>query len=169
MEALINTIRGIDSGTLALVVVVLTALVVIQLILSIVQLCRVGKMKKRLDRFTTGADGKSLEKDIVSLYEDNKFLRTASNENKKNIRTLYRKLESAYQKMGLVKYDAFNQMGGQLSFCLVLLDENNNGFLINSVHSTEGCYSYTKEIRGGECAISLGNEEEEALKNALNG
>ena len=44
-------------------------------------------------------------------------------------------MESAYQKMGLVKYDAFNQMGGQLSFSLALLDENNNGFIINSVHS----------------------------------
>ena len=76
-------------------------------------------------------------------------------------------MESAYQKMGLVKYDAFHQMGGQLSFCLALLDENNNGFIINSVHSTEGCYSYTKEIRLGESEISLGKEEAEALAIAI--
>ena len=76
-------------------------------------------------------------------------------------------VESAYQKMGLVKYDAFNQMGGQLSFSLVLLDENNNGFIINSVHSSEGCYSYTKEIKLGQCAIDLGAEEAEALSIAM--
>ena len=76
-------------------------------------------------------------------------------------------MESAYQKMGLVKYDAFNQMGGQLSFCLAMLDENNNGFILNSVHSTEGCYSYTKEIKKGECAIDLGKEETEALALAI--
>ena len=69
--------------------------------------------------------------------------------------------------MGLVKYDAFNQMGGQLSFSLALLDENNNGFIINSVHSTEGCYSYTKEIKNGSCSISLGKDEEEALSIAM--
>ena len=69
--------------------------------------------------------------------------------------------------MGIVKYDAFNQMGGQLSFSLALLDENNNGFIINSVHSTEGCYSYTKEIKNGESSISLGKEEEEALATAI--
>ena len=69
--------------------------------------------------------------------------------------------------MGLVKYEAFNQMGGQLSFSLALLDENNNGFIINSVHSTEGCYSYTKEIKNGSCSISLGKEEEEALSIAM--
>ena len=84
-----------------------------------------------------------------------------------NIPTFNRNMESAFQKMGLVKYDAFNQMGGQLSFCLALLDENNNGFIINSVHSTEGCYSYTKEIKGGESSISLGKEEEEALSMAM--
>ena len=83
------------------------------------------------------------------------------------IRTLYKNMESAYQKMGLVKYDAFSQMGGQLSFSLALLDENNNGFIINSVHSSEGCYSYTKEIKLGQCAIDLGAEEAEALAMAM--
>ena len=80
-----------------------------------------------------------------------KFLKANTEKNKKDIRTLYKNMESAYQKMGLVKYDAFNQMGGQLSFSLALLDENNNGFIINSVHSSEGCYSYTKEIKLGQC------------------
>ena len=55
-----------------------------------------------------------------------------------------------YDTVGIIKYDAFQQMGGKLSFSLALLDENNNGFIINSVHSTEGCYSYTKEIKNGE-------------------
>ena len=58
-------------------------------------------------------------------------------------------------------------MGGQLSFCLALLDENNNGFILNSVHRTEGCYSYTKQIENGLCKISLGQEEEQALEMAM--
>lgn len=58
-------------------------------------------------------------------------------------------------------------MGGKLSFCLALLDENNNGFILNSVHSTEGCYSYTKEIKNGNCNISLGEEEKKALDMAM--
>lgn len=58
-------------------------------------------------------------------------------------------------------------MGGKLSFSLALLDENNNGFILNSVHSTEGCYTYTKEIKNGECAISLGEEEQQALDMAI--
>ena len=77
------------------------------------------------------------------------------------------KFESTFQKIGIIKYDAFNQMGGKLSFCLALLDENNNGFILNSVHSTEGCYSYTKSIEKGECKISLGEEELKALNMAM--
>ncbi|MDE6994874.1 MAG: DUF4446 family protein, partial [Lachnospiraceae bacterium] len=80
---------------------------------------------------------------------------------------LYKRLASTFQKVGIVKYDAFNQMGGQLSFSLALLDENNSGFILNCVHSTEGCYSYTKEIRNGSCDISLGEEEREALNIAM--
>ena len=142
-------------------------ILLITLILLIVQIRKTSKLKKRLDKFLLGKDGMSLENDIISLFEDNKFLKASTEKNKKDIRTLYKNMESAFQKMGLVKYDAFNQMGGQLSFCLALLDENNNGFIINSVHSTEGCYSYTKEIKQGESSIPLGKEEEEALSIAM--
>ena len=156
-----------DLGYLLAAVAVLSVLILILLILLIVQMIKVGKLRKRLDKFVLGKDGESLEEDIASLYEDNKLLKTNAEENKKDIRTLYKKLESAYQKRGLIKYDAFSQMGGQLSFSLALLDENNNGFVLNSVHSVEGCYSYTKEIKNGECSIELGKEEAEALAIAM--
>ena len=87
--------------------------------------------------------------------------------NKKDIRQLYKQLAKAFQKVGIVKYDAYQQMGGLLSFSIALLDEDNNGLIINSVHSTEGCYTYTKEIHRGECSIELSNEEKVALDQAM--
>lgn len=114
-----------------------------------------------------GKDAKSLEMDIIGLYEDNKFIKTSVEKNKRDIRDLYKKLESTFQKIGIVRYDAFQEMGGRLSFSLVLLDENDNGFVLNSVHSTEGCYSYTKEIKNGQCDITLGEEEKQALDIAM--
>ena len=150
-----------DLGYLLVGMGAVILLLIIFLILLIVQIRKTSKLKKRLDKFLSGKDGASLEKDIAGLYEDNKFLKANTEKNKKDIRTLYKNMESAYQKMGLVKYDAFNQMGGQLSFSLALLDEN------NSVHSSEGCYSYTKEIKLGQCAIDLGAEEAEALAMAM--
>lgn len=156
-----------DIGYLLIIATVLAILVLVLIILTIVQISKTSKLKKRLDKFMLGKDGRSLEQDLIGLCEDNKFLRNNVDKNKKDIKDLYKRMESTFQKMGLVKYDAFNQMGGQLSFCLALLDENNNGFIINSVHSTEGCYFYTKDIRNGECSLSLGTEESEALGIAM--
>lgn len=160
-------LAGLDLGYLVIGMGVVIVLLLIVLILLIVQIKKTGKLTKRLNKFTTGKDGKSLEQGIASLFEDTHFLKNQVDTNRKDIRTLFKNMESTYQKMGLVKYDAFNQMGGQLSFCLAMLDENNNGFILNSVHSTEGCYSYTKEIKKGECAIDLGKEETEALTMAI--
>ena len=154
---------SLDLGYFAAGVVVLALFVIILLILLIVQIRKANKLKKRLDKFLLRKEGTSLEDDIAELYEDNKFLKNNTEKNREDIRTLFKRMESAFQKMGLVRYDEFNQMGGQLSYSLVLLDENNNGFIINSVHSTEGCYSYSKEIRSGDNNITLSAEEEEAL------
>lgn len=158
---------GLDAGYLVIGLGAVIVILLIIIILLIVQISKAGKLKKRLDKFTMGKNGESLEKDIAALFEDNHFLKNNVDKNRKDIRTLFKNMESAYQKMGLIKYDAFNQMGGQLSFCLAMLDENNNGFILNSVHSTEGCYSYTKEIKGGESALSLGKEEADALALAM--
>ncbi len=116
-----------------------------------------------------GKDGNSLEKDIMTLYEDNQFIKSSIDTNRENIKKLFTRQESAFQKMGLIKYDAFKEMGGKMSFALALLDENDNGFLINSVHSSDGCYSYTKRIKGGESELALSKEEQVAVERAVSG
>ena len=68
-------------------------------------------------------------------------------------------MKTHYQKVGIVKYDAFHEMGGELSFALTMLDENNNGWIFNAMHSREGCYTYIKEVVNGESYIELSSEE----------
>lgn len=160
---------GIGLGNLDMGIVICAMLIVlfVLLVISIVNICSINKMSKIYKKFMQGKSAKSLEQEIVSLFEDNKFIKNAIEKDKKDIRILYKNFQSAFQKLGVVKYDAFNQMGGQMSFCIALLDENNNGFILNSVHSAEGCYSYTKEIKNGESEILLGNEEKKALNIAI--
>lgn len=155
---------GMDLTYLFIGLAVVTLLL---LIMVIVLMVKFGRLSKRYNKFMGGRNAKSLEKDIVGLYEDNKLIKASMEKNRKDIENLYRKFEGAFQKIGIVKYDAFNQMGGQLSFSLALLDENDNGFILNSVHSAEGCYSYTKEVKAGLCDIALGDEEKKALDMAM--
>ena len=158
---------GLSNIDIGYVLIAMFVLVLLTVIPSIVCIVQVSKMKKRINRFMKGATAGSLESDIVAIKEDNDFLNVANEQNKKDIRKIYRNLELTYQKIGLVKYDAFKEMGGKLSFSLALLNDKNDGFILNSVHSSDGCYSYTKEIKNGVCAISLGQEEEQALQMAI--
>ena len=158
---------GIGSFDLTYLFIAAYALILILIIIIVVQTIKIGKLSKRYKAFMSGKNAKSLEKDIEGIFEDNKFIKASVEKNRKDIQALYRKFEGAFQKVGIVKYDAFSQMGGQLSFSLALLDENDNGFILNSVHSAEGCYSYTKEIKTGICEISLGDEEKKALDIAM--
>lgn len=158
---------GLGNIDIAYIFIALLAMILILFIIVIVLMVRMSKLNKRLSRFMKGKDAQSLEKDIVDLHEDNKFLKNMVDSNKKDIRQLYKQLAKAFQKIGIVKYDAYQQMGGLLSFSLALLDEDNNGLILNSVHSSEGCYTYTKEIRRGECSIELSNEEKVALDQAM--
>ena len=158
---------GIGGFDLTYLFIAAYALILILIITVIVQAVKIGRLSKRYKKFMSGKNAKSLENDIMGIFEDNKFLKTSTEKNRKDIQALYRNFEGAFQKVGIVKYDAFNQMGGQLSFSLALLDENYNGFILNCVHSTEGCYSYTKEIKKGICQISLGDEEKKALDIAM--
>ena len=114
-----------------------------------------------------GQDGRSLEQIIQDTYEKYDDVSKKVESNAANIERIIENMKLTYQKMGVVKYDAFNEMGGKLSFSLALLDKENNGFIINSMHSREGCYTYIKEIVKGESYIVLADEEREALNEAL--
>lgn len=167
MNSQILNYIGLGNVDIGYIFIGIIILIFILMILVIIQIVNTSKLKKKYTKFMQGKDAKSLELDMIGLYEDNKFLKVSIEKNKGDITELYKKFESAFQKIGLVKYDAFREMGGQLSFSLVLLNENNSGFILNSVHSTEGCYSYTKEITNGECNITLAEEEKQALNIAM--
>ena len=157
---------SVDIGYLLLTLLIINVILLILIILAFLQ---INKFTKKYKKFMQGKNASSLEKDIMSLYEDNTFIKANVEKNKKDIAELFEKHKTTFQKMGLVKYDAFKEMGGKLSFTLALLDENNNGVLLNSVHSSDGCYSYTKRIKNGDSAITLSNEEKVAVERAMQG
>lgn len=127
------------------------------------------KLSRKYDRFIRGRDAESLEDVIMKRLDDIDMLIKNDQDKENKIKYILENLKVTIQKVGIVKYDAFNEMGGKLSFALVMLDKNNTGYVINAMHSREGCYTYIKEIIKGESYIPLGTEEKEALKQALEG
>lgn len=157
-------LRSLDIGYILLGLLII---VIILIILMFVQRSKISTLNKKYEKFMQGKDAKSLEKSIVNLYDSNQILREQTEKNRKEIRELSKVQKNAFQKFGLVKYDAFRQMGGELSFCLVMLNDRDTGYIINTVHSADGSYTYTKEIRNGQCKLALGDEETKALQIAL--
>ncbi|NLG05721.1 MAG: DUF4446 family protein [Clostridia bacterium] len=155
---------GIDPGVLFIILLVLFIIVLVMLITLLV---KYNRLQEAYTNFMQGKKAKSLEQQIENLFNDIEFLRNSTEKNRKDIIRLIDNLRDTYQRVGVVKYDAFKEMGGKLSFSVALLNDRRNGFILNSVHSSEGCYVYVKEINRGESAISLGEEEEKALLQAL--
>lgn len=160
---MITELLGFDSDY---IIIALVAITFILLILYIVNIVQMANLKKRYKIFMSGKNARNLEKTLIERLDQVDGLLAANAENEKNIKQLFANMKFTFQKVGLVKYDAFNEMGGKLSFSLALLNETNNGFVMNAVHSREGCYTYVKEIIDGNSVIMLSEEEKEALEMA---
>lgn len=135
----------------------------------IILLIKQRKLNKKYKKFMTGANGENLEGQILARFSEIDQLKVDTKFLSDELTKVNENLLLTYQKVGVVKYDAFKEMGGKLSFVLALLDKNNNGVLLNSVHSSrEGCYTYLKEIIKGESFLELSEDEKKALTQALN-
>ena len=75
--------------------------------------------------------------------------------------------KAGFCKFAITKFDAFDSMGGKLSYSLCLLDDNNNGFILTSMHNSDGCYSYLKEVINGKPFIKLSENEKIVLDEAI--
>ena len=155
-----------DPGVLFLIQFIL---IIVLTIIVVMLLSKYNAIRSAYEMFMKGKKAESLEEEISQVFDDIARLKVAVDRNSSNINNLIVNLKDSYQRVGIVKYDAFKEMGGKLSFSIALLNDNATGFILNSVHSSDGCYVYTKEIIEGDCTISLGEEEKKALMLALEG
>ena len=153
------------SGILLLSLLILVIILLVCIFNLSLGLSRLNKKYKILMK---GKDGQSLEKLFKRKFDMIEKLASNGEINSENIQKIEKLYNSSLHKYGIVKYDAFEDMGGKLSFVLALLDKDNTGFLLNAIHSRENCFLYIKEIVNGESYIMLSEEEIEALKRAVN-
>ncbi|MBR1470328.1 MAG: DUF4446 family protein [Lachnospiraceae bacterium] len=163
---LLNSI-GLGGLDIAWFLLVILILMLVFIVLLLIEHKKYRALKQRYEKFMGGRDALSLEEKTQELIRDVERLKKESRAYANDIDLLFSKHESAIQKVGLYRYDAFREMGGKLSFCLVLLDEKDNGVLLDSVYSTNGCYAYTKQITQGKSDVDMSEEEKKALKQVL--
>jgi hypothetical protein len=136
-------------------------------ILLVVLIRKQDRLRARMDYFMRGAKREPLEESLRHMVDDNQMmkqqLRTAGTE----LGRLRAEMQTSYRKTGVVKYNAFPGMAGKMSSSVALLNNENNGVVITSIHGQDGCYTYIKEIMNGKSINPLTKEDEEALKTAI--
>ena len=165
MESSIFDAIGIDPG---IIIIFVLGVLLIGLIYMIKISMKMSRFMKKYKMFMRGMDGASLERAFAARFNQMDILEENSRNHMEEIRKIKEVQNITLNKVAIVKYDAFKEMGGKLSFALAMLDKENNGFVMNAIHSSDGCYTYVKEIVKGESYVVLGEEEKEALRQAVN-
>lgn len=155
---------GIDTGIVLILVILIQILIILYMLKISIKMSR---FLSKYKMFMRGKDAMSLEKAFEKRFEDVDSLTEAVKYQSDEIYKIKEIQKMTLNKTAIVKYDAFKDVGGKLSFALAMLDKENNGFVMNAIHSREGCYTYIKEIVKGESYIVLGEEEKEALRQAV--
>lgn len=137
------------------------------LIIILYQGSKISKLTKKYDTFMEGSDGKSLEEKLLTNAKELQTIRLKQEQQDFDILDISDRVDGAFSKMGVVKYDAFTGLGGKLSFAITVLNEKKDGYIINCMQSDHGSYVYAKEITHGKSNIDLSPEEEESLNKAL--
>ena len=150
---------GIDPG----IIIILLMIITIVLIGMVVYLYKVIKrLEAKYHLFMKGEDGRSLEKGFMRKFNQIEKMSDIQDSQADEM-----KMIEAVQNRSLIKYyDAFEDVGGKLSFALALLDNTDTGFVLNAIHSKENCFLYIKEVMNGESYIILSDEEIHALRQA---
>ena len=156
---------GIDPG---IILIILLILVVILLICLISMNLRIQRLEHKYKIFMKGKDAKSLEMTFARKMAQIDKLSELTDRYMEDSRQIRKSMSHIYSKYGVEKYDAFDDVGGKLSFALAMLDSNNSGLVLNAVHSRDNCFLYMKEIVKGESFVMLSQEEVEALRKAVN-
>ena len=141
---------------------------IILFMLVIISYARISKMNKNNKEFMQKlGTGKDIGEDLNNYMERIIELEQALSETHSYCKQLENKMKDCIQKIGVVRYNAYNDAGNDLSFAAALLDEKNNGIVFNGIYSREMSNIYAKPIIDGKCEYNITKEENEALNKAI--
>jgi len=153
-----------DALVIAALVVALLALV-----LAGVALLRLGRIRKDLVLLSADGDEPSFVEAVARKTEEVRGLRTEVDDLTALLARTRTELADALRHVSVVRYDAFGDMGGRLSFSAAMLDDGGDGLVLTAIHGRSETRSYIKGVKGGSSEASLSPEEQQAVTYALKG
>ncbi|HQD39214.1 MAG: DUF4446 family protein [Firmicutes bacterium] len=151
---------------LALVTLGIIGLLLLALIIFIVNNIKLQRLMSRYRILMKGTDGKNLEELIEQSLQELEEVKGEQRQINEILNTLTSWGQSSLQSVGMVRFDAFSNTGGEQSFSLAVADRLGNGFILTNLHGRDEAYFYAKPLERWLSRYALSAEEEEALKIA---
>lgn len=162
MNDIIDTI-GIEN-----LIFILAGICIFLFILLMVAFAQIANLNKRYKNFMKKiGNGKTIEEDLENYMYRVERVEKQNAEINNIMKNLDQDLEHCIQKVGIVRYNAFQDTGSDLSFALALLDEQNNGIVLNGIYSREMSNIYAKPVENGKSTYTVSEEEQEAIQKAI--
>lgn len=133
-------------------------------IFTLINFILILKTKKKYKSLVENTSGESLDEIILKSKEDIEVLQTKIVQLEARNQSLQLQVNESIQKIGFKRYNAFDNMGSNLSFSLSLLDADDNGIVISSLYGREGCTIYGKAVKKQKSEYSLSDEEMEVIR-----
>lgn len=162
-----SLLEQLNKSPGAMVAVLLAAVLVLGALVGYLAVSH-GRQSKAWSSLLTGSQGANLEDLLRRHFEDRQHLTDQLADATERINVLERKIKSAKRYAGLVRYDAFEEIGGSQSFAMAIYDEEGNGVVLTSQVGREGGRVYGKALVNGKSDRNLSVEEESAIKHATN-
>lgn len=145
------------------------AIIILLLFIVVIVLFRsMGNLENKYRRLMRGANGKNIESLINSKLEEIDEANKNCENTKKDVEKLEDKLKGCIQKIAIVRYKAFEDVGSDLSFSVAILDGNNDGIVLTGIYSRQDSTTYAKPIDKGISRYDLSDEEIQVLNEAIN-
>lgn len=148
------------------ILIVLSLIIFILLITQIMTASKLKKLNSKYKKLLNGADNKSLEQLIFDTMNISNDIVSENKEIIKRIKIIERDMQNCIQKVGVVRYNAFENVGSDLSFSIALLDNNDNGVVISGIYSRDSSATYAKKIINGQSKHPLSAEELQAISES---
>jgi hypothetical protein len=129
---------------------------------------KIRRMNRKWRELLEGAKGDNLERMLYDHLRERMQVQTQIDGLTSQLRILEDKVQGSKRHLGLVKYDAFEDVGGNQSFAMALYDDRGDGALITSLIGRTDCRVYCKPLVGGRSERSLSQEEQRAIHDAAN-
>ena len=151
-------------------IVVAGGLILIMLGLIINLYMELSTIKTRYKRMMEGSEGESIEQMLAAHTSAVNEISDGQRQAERKLESLDELVKSSLARVTVVHFDAFEKTGQGLSWCVAILDRNNNGLILSSICGQESERSYVKPIEDGRVAANykLTREEEQALRQAMN-